>query len=138
MNVIYLMGYLGQDPETKPVGDTTVTNFSLATSERWTDKNGDKQSITTWHRCVSWGKQGEIIAKYFSKGDPILVTGSIQKRDYDDKEGVKRQAVDVKVSSFQFIPSKNTNANVETKTEVSRPDVPNMAPSFDSAEEMPF
>lgn len=138
MNKAFLQGFLGQDPETREVNQTSVTNFSMATSERYTDKNGEKQTVTTWHRVVAWGKQGEVIAKYFKKGDPILVTGSIQKRDYEDKEGQKRQAVDIKLDGFEFVPQKKVS-NQDADADVpERPDVPNMAPSFDTNEEIPF
>ena len=130
------MGFLGQDPETKDVNDTTVTNFSVATTERWMDKKGEKQSATTWHRCVAWGKQGETIAKWFSKGKPIHVTGSIQKRDYDDKEGVKKQAVDVRVTSFCFVPQSKDQSNNQA---YERPEgAENHAPTLDSDESLPF
>lgn len=141
MNIIMIMGFIGNDPETKTVGTTTVTNFSVATNESWTDKDGQKQQRTTWHRCVAWGKQGEIIEKYFSKGKPIQVTGSIQKRDYETDGGEKRQAVDIRVTSFNFVPQSKTGNPTEdtTSTPYQRPEgVENHAPTFDADETIPF
>lgn len=132
INNIQIMGYIGQDPVTKEVSGTTVTNFSVATTEHWKDKEGSKQSETTWHRCVAWGAQGEVIAKYFAKGDPIYVTGALKKRDYEDKDGAKKQAVDIKVNSFSFIPGKNTPKKSEPADDYGP------EPSFDSNEDIPF
>jgi len=87
MNTITLLGRIGQDPEVRTVGETSVTKFTLATSERWKNKQGEKQEKTEWHNIESWGKQGEVIAQYFAKGDPILLTGSLVYDKWEDKDG---------------------------------------------------
>jgi single-strand DNA-binding protein len=80
MNTIHILGRLGKDPETRQVGETSVTNFSVATTERYKDRHGNKQEKTQWHTVSFWGKQGEIIAQYFNKGDQIQVTGTMEYR----------------------------------------------------------
>jgi single-strand DNA-binding protein len=137
MNSVYLMGRLGADPETKSVGDTTVTSFSMATSKKWKDKSGEMQEKTEWHRCTAWGRQGEVIQQYFTKGKPILVMGEINYRTWEKDDGTKGYATDVRVNSFEFLPSVKDSNNMETGV-TPRPDVPNEAPTFNQNEEIPF
>lgn len=104
-NKVILMGNLTRDPETRttPSGQT-VTNFSLAVSRSWKDQNGAPQEQTSFINCVAWGKPGEIIAQYTSKGSPLLVSGRLDQRSWDDKEsGQKRSTVEVNVEDFNFI-----------------------------------
>lgn len=98
------MGNLTRDVEmrTTPSGQS-VANFSLAVTRSWKDQNGQAQDQTSFINCVAWGKVGEIIAQYTSKGSPLLVSGRLDQRSYDDKEGNKRQAVEVVVEDFNFI-----------------------------------
>ena len=102
MNKVILMGNLGHDPSLKMVNpDMPVTKFSLATTKR---KKGEK--ITSWHRCVAFGKTAEIIYKYFSKGSQILVEGRIQYGQYENKEGQKVPTTDIIVDRFEFVGPK--------------------------------
>lgn len=103
-NKVILMGNLTRDVEmrTTPSGQT-VANFSLAVSRSWKDQNGQTQEQTSFINCVAWGKVGEIIAQYTSKGSPLLVSGRLDQRSYEDKDGNKRQAVEVNVEDFNFI-----------------------------------
>jgi len=97
VNKVILVGHLGRDPELRytPSG-TAVANFTLATNDAWTDKAGEKQERTEWHRIVVWGKQAEIAGEYLTKGKQIFVEGSLQTREWNDKEGNKRQTTEVK------------------------------------------
>jgi single-strand DNA-binding protein len=112
VNKVILLGRLGQDPEMKstPSG-MSVCNFSLATSENWKDKSGQKQEKTEWHRLVAWGKQAELCHQYLAKGRQVYVEGKLQTRSWDDKNGQKRYTTEVLVSSIQFIGSSSTNTN---------------------------
>ncbi|MFZ1258021.1 MAG: single-stranded DNA-binding protein [Candidatus Saccharimonas sp.] len=103
-NKVILMGNLTRDVElrTTPSGQT-VANFSLAVSRSWKGQDGQTQEQTSFINCVAWGKAGEIIAQYVKKGDPLLVSGRLDQRSYDDKDGNKRQAVEVNVEDFNFI-----------------------------------
>jgi single-strand DNA-binding protein len=104
LNKVMLIGNLGKDPELRftPSG-RAVARFSLATSESWTDQQGQKQDRTEWHNVVVWGKQAESCGQYLSKGRQVFVEGSIRSRQYDDKEGQKRYITEVIAQRVQFL-----------------------------------
>jgi single-strand DNA-binding protein len=104
VNKAILIGRLGKDPELRytPSGKA-VANFSLATNERWTTQDGQKQESTTWHNIVAWGRQAEVIKEYLGKGRQVYIEGRIDNRSYDDKEGNKRWISEVVVQNFQFL-----------------------------------
>ena len=102
MNIQIIHGRLGKDPEVKAVGDTTVANFSVAVDKVWFDKNKEKRKRTEWFECSAWGKDAENIAKFFHKGDGILIRGETETRTYDDTEGVKQYARSVRVDAWEF------------------------------------
>jgi single-strand DNA-binding protein len=118
VNKVILLGRLGQDPELKytPSG-AAVCNFSMATSESWTDKStGQKQEKTEWHRIVVWGKLAELCNQYLSKGRQAFVEGRIQTRSWDDNNGNKRYTTEINANTVQFIgantgTSDSTSAN---------------------------
>lgn len=113
INKVIIVGRLGQDPEMKAVGQgSTVTRLSVATSEAWNDKNGQKQERTEWHRITVWGKLAEICGKYLSKGKMVYVEGKLQTRSWEDN-GQKKYATDIVASTVQFL-SPNTGANTST------------------------
>ena len=97
INKVILIGNLGRDPEVRYTqGGTAVANFTLATNEVWTDKGGERQERTEWHRIVVWGKQAEIVREHLSKGKQVYVEGALQTRQWDDREGKKRQTTEIK------------------------------------------
>ncbi len=104
VNKAILVGNLGRDPElrTTPNGQSVV-NFTLATSETWTDKSGERVERTEWHRIVVWGKQAEIAGEYLRKGRQVWVEGSLQTREWTDREGNKRQTTEVRAQRFQML-----------------------------------
>ena len=129
VNKVIILGRLGQDPELKytPSG-AAVCNFSLATSETWTDKNsGQKNEKTEWHRIVVWGKLAELCNQYLSKGRQAFVEGKIQTRSWDDKDGNKRYTTEISASTVQFI-----GANQGTSTNSSANNNMNQAPTNDN------
>jgi single-strand DNA-binding protein len=111
LNKVMLIGRLGQDPELKytPSG-AAVCNFSIATSESWTDKSGQKQEKTEWHRVVVWGKLAELCNQYLGKGRQAFVEGKLQTRSWDDKEGQKRYTTEIMANTVQFLDSKQAAA----------------------------
>ncbi len=108
VNKVIILGRLAQDPELKYTesGDS-VCNFSLATSENWTDKNGQKQERTEWHKVGVWGKLAELCNQYLAKGRQAYVEGRIQTRSWDDKDGNKRYTTEIKANTVQFLGGKN-------------------------------
>ncbi len=104
VNKVILIGNLGRDPELRYTkSGQAVANFSLATNERWTDKEGAQQERTEWHRIVAWGKTGELCAQYLSKGRTTYVEGRLQTREYEDKEGIKRYTTEVIALNVTFL-----------------------------------
>lgn len=102
-NKVILMGNLTRDVEMRTTSSgQSVASFSLAVSRSWRGQDGQQQEQTSFINCVAWGKAGEIIAQYTSKGSSLLVSGRLDQRSYEDKEGNKRQAVEVVVEDFNF------------------------------------
>src|SRR6478609_3641702 len=97
INKVILVGRLGKDPEVRstPSG-TSVAKFTVATDERFTDKNGEKQERTEWHNIVAWARLGEICGQYLRKGKLVYIEGSIRTDSWDDKEsGQKRYRTEI-------------------------------------------
>lgn len=110
VNKVILLGRLGQDPELKYTpGGSAVCNFSLATTEAWTDKQGQKQEKTEWHRVVVWGKLAELCNQYLAKGRQAFLEGRLQTRSWDDKDGNKRYTTEILASTVQFIGGATAN-----------------------------
>ena len=87
-NNVRLIGHLGQDPEVKHINeDKKVANFSLATTETWKNKQGEKQSATEWHRIECWDGIAAICEKYLTKGTQVVIDGSLRTEEWTDKEG---------------------------------------------------
>ncbi len=117
LNKVQLIGNLGQDPETKylPSGDA-VTNLSIATTDKWKDKqSGEPKESTQWHRVSFFGRRAEVIAEFLSKGDPIYVEGSLSYRTYE-KDGVKMYATDIRGRDFQFLSRKDEGGERRAST----------------------
>lgn len=105
VNKVILLGRLGKDPESRMVADKQVTNFNLATSERYMDKRtGEKKEITEWTLCVAWGSPAEIIQKYVKKGDLLYVEGKLKTRSWE-KDGITRYVTEVVVNTVQLMPN---------------------------------
>ncbi|GAB4411488.1 MAG: single-stranded DNA-binding protein SSB1 [Bacteriovoracaceae bacterium] len=115
VNKVILVGRLGQDPELKytPSG-SAVCNFSLATSETWADKGGQKQERTEWHRVVVWGKLAELCNQYLAKGRQAYVEGSLRTRSWDDKSGQKRYTTEIMANTVQFLSAGAGQGNART------------------------
>ena len=105
-NQITIFGNLGRDPELSytPQG-TAVCKFTIATNERRRDKAGEQQDITTWFRVTVWGKQGENVSRYLTKGRKVIVLGRLHVEEWTDREGKARQSLEVNASDVQFIDS---------------------------------
>ena len=104
LNHCIFCGHLGRDAELRftPSG-APVSTFSIACSETWTDKSGQRQEKTEWIRCVLWGKQAESLQEYLVKGKQILVMGRMQTRKWDDKDGVTKYTTEIKVDRVTLL-----------------------------------
>src|SRR6186713_804897 len=97
VNKAILVGNLGRDAEMRfTAGGTPVATVSLATTEKWTDREGQKKEDTQWHRVVIWGKTAESLHEYLTKGKQIYVEGRIQTREWDAKDGTKQKTTEIK------------------------------------------
>ena len=120
LNKVILIGRLGKDPEVRymPNGEA-VCNFSVATSEKYTDKNGQRQEATEWHNVTMYRKLAEIAGKYLTKGSQVYLEGKIQSRKYQGKDGIERTAYDIIVNEMKMLGGGNDSgqqAQAETPT----------------------
>ncbi len=130
-NKVILMGNLTRDPETRttPNGQS-VTSFGLAVNRTWKGADGQQQESVSFIDCTAWGKAGEIMAQYLSKGRPVLVSGRLEQRSWEDKEtGGKRSKVEVIVEDFNFVgggdgPSTGSNADTSQNKSSDKNDQP--------------
>lgn len=107
-NSVQLIGRLGIDPETKTFGDNkSKVRFSLATSDYYKDKEGERQEETQWHNVVAYNKTADIAEKYLKKGQEIAVSGKITYRSWEDKEGKTNYITEVVANEIQMLGSKS-------------------------------
>ena len=142
LNKVHLIGRLGRDPEVRymPNGDA-VCNFSLATSEKFTDKSGNKAEKTEWHNIVIYRKLAEIAGQYLKKGSQVYLEGKIQSRKYTDKNGVERTAYEIVCHEMKMLGGNEApmqpapTANQEPPTP---PAARNAVPPADDDSGIPF
>lgn len=109
VNKAILIGNLGKDPEVRymPSGEA-IANITLATTDTWKDKSGEKQEKTEWHRVSFFGRQAEVVGEYLKKGSQIYVEGRIQTRKWQDKEGQDRYTTEIVADRMQMLGSKSS------------------------------
>jgi single-strand DNA-binding protein len=122
-NKVFLIGNLGRDPEVRSTtSGQPVANFSLATSRRWKDRDGNRQEQTEWHNVVCFGRQAEIAGQYLTKGRQVFVEGRIQTRSWDDRNsGEKRYRTEVVCENFQMLGSGGRGGDVDSPGDASAP-----------------
>lgn len=115
---LIIVGNLGRDPEMRYLSDgTAVTNFSVATSRRWTDGSGNPQEETTWIRVSAWGRQAEAANQYLNKGSKVLVEGRLRPdkngspRTYTGQDGIVRASFEMTAETVRFLSTNNGNGN---------------------------
>ncbi len=135
VNKVILIGNLGKDPEVKytPSG-TPVAKFSLATNERYKDKDGQWQDRTEWHNIVAWQKLAEIVGEYLKKGKKVYVEGKLQTRNYE-KDGVKRYITEIVADQLIMLDGAGQRNGSGPSAEESAPPVSGEAPKED---DLPF
>ncbi|HUW25768.1 MAG TPA: single-stranded DNA-binding protein [Gallionella sp.] len=109
VNKAILIGNLGKDPEVRymPSGEA-IANITLATTDTWKDKSGEKQEKTEWHRVSFFGRLAEIVGEYLKKGSPVYVEGRIQTRKWQDKEGQDRYTTEIVADRMQMLGGKSS------------------------------
>jgi len=105
VNKVILIGNLGRDPEVRYTqSGTPVANFTMATTDRWSDAaSGERKERTEWHRIVCWAKQAEIVGEYLRKGKQVYIEGSLQTREWTDRDGNKRYTTEVRAQRVQML-----------------------------------
>lgn len=117
LNKVILIGRLGRDPETRFMENgEAVCNFSVATSEKYTDKNGQRQEATEWHNVTMYRKLAEIAGEYLKQGSQVYIEGKIKSRKYTDKNGVERTAYDIIANEMKML-----GGNAQTPAQKPQP-----------------
>ena len=111
LNKVILIGRLGRDPEVRymPNGEA-VCNFSVATSETWNDRNGQRVERTEWHNITMYRRLAEIAGQYLKKGSQVYLEGRIQSRKYQGKDGIERTAYDIIANEMKMLGGRNDNS----------------------------
>lgn len=124
MNKVILIGRVGKDVEYKTFDWGSVANFTLATTERWKNSEGQKKESTEWHNLVCNGNLATTAQTYVKKGDMINVVGKIKSRSYDDANGIKRSVTEIHISEIEFLSSKSSsNTSNHSAIEQSIPSI---------------
>ncbi len=122
VNKVILVGHLGSDPEVRytPSGKA-VANFSLATTERFTNKEGEKEERTEWHKIVAWARLGEICGEYLTKGSHVYIEGRLQTRNWEDRDGNKRYTTEIVAQAMQMLGGGSKKGGEVASVEESHP-----------------
>lgn len=134
LNKVILIGRLGRDPEVRymPNGEA-VCNFSVATSEKYTDKNGQRQEATEWHNVTMYRKLAEIAGKYLTKGSQVYLEGKIQSRKYQGKDGIERTAYEIIANEMKMLGGNSQATQEQPKRQQATVD-----PVEDIDDDIPF
>lgn len=143
VNKVILVGNLGKDPEVRTMENgRKVANFSLATSEAYKDKNGERVERTEWHNIVFWGPIAEVIERYVKKGSKIYVEGKLRTRSYE-QEGIKKYITEIDGQNMTMLDGKNSNSEGErsyasTPSMAATSAAPSMSLDEDESNDLPF
>lgn len=131
---VFVLGNVGRDVELRQTpGGLAVAKFSVATNEKWTDKNGQKQEHTEWFNVVAFAKQAEFCAQYLSKGRTVFIEGTLRTRTYDDEKGNKRYFTDFRLGNIQLVGPRPQSAGAD-----SGPAEPQDFPPDEEGHDVPF
>lgn len=150
INKAILVGNVGNDPEVRYLDSgTPVANFRLATSENYTNKNGERVSQTEWHSIVVWRGLAEVVEKYVKKGSQLYIEGRIRTRSWDDRDGNKRYTTEIVADNLQMLgkrgegneanPAPQAAAQNQAQPGSQQPQQPHESPAADPADDdLPF
>lgn len=115
INKVILIGNLGADPEIRYTQEgTSVATFNIATTERWTDKSGEKQESTEWHRVVAWRRLAEICGEYLHKGSKVYIEGKLQTRKWQDQSGNDKYTTEIVAREMKMLDSRGDGGGGST------------------------
>ena len=145
VNRVTIIGTLGRDPETKtfPNGGS-LTQFSIATTEKWKDKNsGEQKEHTEWHRIVASNRLGEIAQQYLKKGSKVYIEGKLKTRQWTDQNGQERYTTEISANELQMLDSKGDsnyqqNQSQNTQQGYAQPKPQAQSNPLDDSDELPF
>ncbi len=141
-NKVILIGNVGKDPEVRHLETgIAVASFTLATTERYKNRNGELQDQTEWHNIVCWRNLAELSEKYIKKGAQIFVEGKIRTRSWADQTGAKRYTTEIVADNIRLLDRKGATAGVpmDTPMQTSAPSQPVFtAPVEDASDDLPF
>jgi single-strand DNA-binding protein len=139
VNKVILVGNLGSDPQIRytPNG-TAVANFNIATTERFTNKNGEKESRTEWHRIVAWGRLAEICNEYLKKGKQIYVEGRLQTRQWEDKDGNKQKSTEIVANNMVMLGRAGDAGDAAPQEFQADEEATQEAPAGKQEDDLPF
>lgn len=137
VNKVTLIGRVGRDPEVRymPNGEA-VANFSIATSESWKDKNGERVTKTEWHNIALYRKMAEIAGQYLKKGSQVYIEGKIQSRKYTGKDGIERTAYEIIGSEMKMLGGNTGTESVQATPTKQDQTAPVQADNFE--DDIPF
>ncbi|MFN8437155.1 MAG: single-stranded DNA-binding protein [Cytophagales bacterium] len=142
LNKVMLIGNLGRDPETRQLpSGVSVTTIAIATSESYTDKNGERKETTEWHNIELWDNLSKIASQYLRKGSPVYIEGKIKTDSWEDN-GVKKYATKIRATGIQLLGSKGENSSSSYETSAapavstSKVQEPNLAAT--ESDDLPF
>ena len=125
LNKVMLIGNLGRDPEIRYTNSgSSVANYSIATTDRWTDRQGERQERAEWHDIVAFDRLADLSQNYLRKGSNVFIEGRLQTRSWEDNEGQKKYRTEVVANQIQFLDkgwSDNGNDNQETELSDNNP-----------------
>ena len=136
-----LIGHVGTEPQVKYLDQgVCVAQIRLATTERgYTLQNGTQvPERTEWHNCIFWRKQAEVVEKYVHKGDRLYVEGKIQSRDWTDRQGISRKAIDIVVDNMEMLTSKSAEPTAQPAAQPVQPTTPAATKPEENSGEYPF
>jgi len=137
LNKVILIGNLGKKPEMRVDGDMKRASFSLATTESYKSKTGERVDVTEWHNIVIWGNLAEIAEKYLDKGMPIYIEGKLKTRSWDDEHGVKKYITEVRVDNFIMLGSKRDSEQISGNN-AQEPDISTSMNDNSVEDDLPF
>ena len=140
LNKVMLIGNLGKDPEVRYTSNgTAVASFSLATSERFKNKNGEWEERTEWHNITLWGRLAEISGEYLAKGKTVYIEGRLQTRKWQDRDGRDRYTTEIVADKMQMLSAKGDISGKSEGSRAEAKDLPSFEePSFNPDDEIPF